>query len=502
MTTLCRRIVLGILGIITLSGPALLAAEAPGHPTSSSSSPTTWATATWAATARRRSRRRTSIALAAEGMRFTQHYSGSPVCAPSRCVLMTGKHTGPRHRPHQPRHAAGRAVSRCRPAPSRSPGSLKARGYATGAFGKWGLGGPGSTGMPDKQGIDRFFGYLCQGKAHNFYPTVPLGQRPQGRAEEPGHEAARQAARRRRSRRTRPATRRYRGHGVLRRPDLRAGAPLRPRQQGQPVLPVRAHDGSAPGPAGAGGFAGRVSRQVGRSALRRRQGLPAAPFAARRLRRHGHAHGPRRSAGSSTWSRSWASTSRPSSSSRPTTARSTTATPAPTRSSSTRRPACAATRARSTKAASACPASCAGRAASPPGSVSERVTGFEDWLPTLLELIGNAKRSRATSTASASPRRCWASSRSRGHSSTASSPATAASRRCASATGRASARTWCRAARPSPTCTPSSTTCATIRARRKDVSAQHPDVVATIERIFREQHVPSAVFPIPALDGK
>ena len=47
---------------------------------------------------------------------------------------------------------------------------LRALGYATGGFGKWGLGGPGSTGVPENQGFDRFFGYLCQGKAHNFYP--------------------------------------------------------------------------------------------------------------------------------------------------------------------------------------------------------------------------------------------------------------------------------------------------------------------------------------------
>src|SRR5262245_41387111 len=108
--------------------------------------------------------------LAAEGMRFTQHYSGSPVCAPSRCVLMTGFHTG---------HAFIRD-NRAAPPEGQYPvpaGTvtlarlLQERGYATGAFGKWGLGGPESSGVPEKQGFDRFFGYLCQGKAHNFYPT-------------------------------------------------------------------------------------------------------------------------------------------------------------------------------------------------------------------------------------------------------------------------------------------------------------------------------------------
>jgi arylsulfatase A-like enzyme len=107
--------------------------------------------------------------MAAEGIRFTQHYSGSPVCAPSRCVLMTGKHPG---------HALVR-TNVSTPPEGQHPlpeGTvtlarlLKALGYATGAFGKWGLGGPDSSGMPEKQGIDRFFGYLCQGKAHNFYP--------------------------------------------------------------------------------------------------------------------------------------------------------------------------------------------------------------------------------------------------------------------------------------------------------------------------------------------
>jgi arylsulfatase A-like enzyme len=108
--------------------------------------------------------------LAAEGMRFTQHYSGSPVCAPSRCVLMTGKHPG---------HAIVRDNRELKPEgqfplPTNTFTLLRAfqtRGWATGAFGKWGLGGPGSTGDPLHQGVDRFFGYNCQRVAHNFYPT-------------------------------------------------------------------------------------------------------------------------------------------------------------------------------------------------------------------------------------------------------------------------------------------------------------------------------------------
>ena len=102
-------------------------------------------------------------------MRFTQHYAGNAVCAPSRCVLMTGKHPG---------HAIVR-TNLSTPPEGQHPlpeGTmtlarlLHALGYATGAFGKWGLGGPGSSGVPDKQGFDRFFGYLCQGRAHNSYP--------------------------------------------------------------------------------------------------------------------------------------------------------------------------------------------------------------------------------------------------------------------------------------------------------------------------------------------
>ena len=107
--------------------------------------------------------------MAAEGMRFTQHYSGSPVCAPSRCVLMTGKHTG---------HAFIRDNRSVKPEgqypiPTETvtlAELFKQRGYATGAFGKWGLGPMDSTGSPLKQGFDRFFGYNCQGKAHNLYP--------------------------------------------------------------------------------------------------------------------------------------------------------------------------------------------------------------------------------------------------------------------------------------------------------------------------------------------
>ena len=102
-------------------------------------------------------------ALAAEGMRFTQAYAGSTVCAPSRCCLMTGLHTG---------HARvrGNALVPLAPEDVTVAEVLRDAGYATGLVGKWGLGEPGSTGLPTRQGFDCFFGYLNQGHAHNYYP--------------------------------------------------------------------------------------------------------------------------------------------------------------------------------------------------------------------------------------------------------------------------------------------------------------------------------------------
>jgi arylsulfatase A-like enzyme len=118
--------------------------------------------------------------LAAQGMRFTQHYSGSPVCAPSRCVLLTGKHTGHatiRDNDEMPERGDvwhDPALEGNRPLP---PGTttvgtiLQKSGYTTGAVGKWGLGGPANSGEPNKQGFDFWYGHLCQRLAHNYYPT-------------------------------------------------------------------------------------------------------------------------------------------------------------------------------------------------------------------------------------------------------------------------------------------------------------------------------------------
>ena len=114
--------------------------------------------------------------MAAEGMRFTQFYSGSPVCAPSRATLLTGRHTG--HALVRDNYELGgftdeeeRGQLPLPPDTATVARWLKAQGYVTAAIGKWGLGGPASTGVPTRQGFDSFFGYLDQKQAHNFYPT-------------------------------------------------------------------------------------------------------------------------------------------------------------------------------------------------------------------------------------------------------------------------------------------------------------------------------------------
>lgn len=106
--------------------------------------------------------------LAADGVRFTQCYAGSTVCAPSRCALMTGLHTG-----HCRTRGNGGAVGGnvpLRPEDRCVAETLKRAGYATGLVGKWGLGEEGSVGVPTKKGFDHFFGYLNQTHAHNYYP--------------------------------------------------------------------------------------------------------------------------------------------------------------------------------------------------------------------------------------------------------------------------------------------------------------------------------------------
>ena len=114
--------------------------------------------------------------LAKEGIRFTQHYSSAPVCAPSRCMLMTGKNPGhtyirgnyemggfedEKERGQMPLHEGAYTIAKM----------LKERNYATGMIGKWGMGVVGTTGSPLNHGFDYYYGYLDQKQAHNYYPT-------------------------------------------------------------------------------------------------------------------------------------------------------------------------------------------------------------------------------------------------------------------------------------------------------------------------------------------
>lgn len=112
--------------------------------------------------------------MAAEGLRFTQHYSGSNVCAPTRCSLMTGLHTG-----HT--FIRGNAQNPDGPGQLPIPDSaftlaelMKKAGYATAMFGKWGLGEPDTTGDPLTQGWDLYVGYTDQVRAHNYFPDFIL----------------------------------------------------------------------------------------------------------------------------------------------------------------------------------------------------------------------------------------------------------------------------------------------------------------------------------------
>ena len=103
--------------------------------------------------------------LAAQGVRFTQALAGAPVCAPTRCCLMTGKHAG---------HTSVRSNGGGTPLQKGEEtiaSMLKKVGYAVGGFGKWGCGGRGSTGVPEKHGFDIFVGYYDQVHAHSFYPA-------------------------------------------------------------------------------------------------------------------------------------------------------------------------------------------------------------------------------------------------------------------------------------------------------------------------------------------
>ena len=123
--------------------------------------------------------------LASGGIVFTDHYAGAPVCAPSRCVLLTGKHLGHAHIRGNDEWAErgevwnfAKAVEdpnlegqRPLPEGTKTIGSLlQEAGYVTGIVGKWGLGAPLTDGIPTNRGFDFFFGYNCQRQAHTYYP--------------------------------------------------------------------------------------------------------------------------------------------------------------------------------------------------------------------------------------------------------------------------------------------------------------------------------------------
>ncbi|MFM9010539.1 MAG: sulfatase-like hydrolase/transferase [Planctomycetota bacterium] len=133
-------------------------------------------------------------ALFARGTRLSRHWAGSAVCAPSRCVLFTGKHPG---------HAAVRSNREVQPegqAPlpagtATLASILQAAGYATGGFGKWGLGAPGGPSDPVACGFDRFYGYNCQREAHTYYPDHLWDNRDRIAVENPSLAGAARVAR-------------------------------------------------------------------------------------------------------------------------------------------------------------------------------------------------------------------------------------------------------------------------------------------------------------------
>ncbi len=125
-------------------------------------------------------------ALAKKGMLFTQHYTGAPVCAPARYMLLTGKHAGHAYiRGNDEWRERGKVwdykemikdstLEGQRPIPKNTvlfPRKLKENGYATGIVGKWGLGAPHTDAVPTKMGFDYFYGYNCQRQAHTYYPV-------------------------------------------------------------------------------------------------------------------------------------------------------------------------------------------------------------------------------------------------------------------------------------------------------------------------------------------
>jgi arylsulfatase A-like enzyme len=439
--------------------------------------------------------------LAAEGMRFTQHYSGSPVCAPSRCVLMTGMHPGHAYirtnlaTPPEGQHPlpAG-TVTLAR--------LLRSLGYATGAFGKWGLGGPGSSGVPDKQGFDRFFGYLCQSKAHNSYPPslwdndrrvvlknppiklpdrLPEGADPKdpanykqyiGKEYSPGviAEQARQFIRDNKDRPFFLFVPTTVPHLALQVPED-ALAEYRGKWDDPPYVGGK---GYLPHHAPRAAYAAMVTRmdqEVGRiMALVKELGLDDNTIII-----FSSDNGPLGGRYAGTDSAFFNSTA------------GLRGFKGSLYEGGFRVP-CIVRWTRRIR----------------PGSTSDRVTGFEDWLPTLLELTGNARAiPRDIDGISFAPTLLGKAQEARpflyrefpsygGQQSVRLGDWTGIRQNLVTGKGKnvkPRLHTELYNLRDDP-------------GQTKDVSAKHPDIVSQIERIFREQHTPSEVFPIPVLDKK
>ncbi|MGC6425523.1 MAG: arylsulfatase [Akkermansiaceae bacterium] len=132
--------------------------------------------------------------LAQDGIRFTHHYTGAAVCAPARCVLLTGRHLGHAEIRNNGDSKNGRLFPGQWPITAETvtiAESLQEAGYTTGGFGKWGLGPTDSTGSPIRQGFNRFYGYNCQRNAHSFYPPFlddDEGIDPINKTPTPGHK--------------------------------------------------------------------------------------------------------------------------------------------------------------------------------------------------------------------------------------------------------------------------------------------------------------------------
>lgn len=437
--------------------------------------------------------------MAAEGMRFTQHYSGSPVCAPSRCVLMTGKHPG---------HALVR-TNLATPPEGQHPlpaGTvtlarlLRALGYATGGFGKWGLGGPGSTGVPENQGFDRFFGYLCQGKAHNFYPEylwandrkVALKNPPMKLPDKLPEKADpkdpdsyktytgkeysadlifEQARRFIRENKNRPFflyVPTTVPHLALQVPEDSL-AEYRGKWEDPPYVGGKGYLPHHSPRAAYAALVTRLDREIGRIMdLVRELGLDEHTIFI-----FSSDNGPLNDRFAGTDSIFFNSTA------------GLRGYKGSLYEGGFRVP---------------CLVRWIGRI--PRGTVSDRVTGFEDWLPTLLELTGNAKTTpRDIDGISFAPTLLGKKQEPRpflyrefpsygGQQSVRLGDWTGIRQNLVPRKGqKANLHVELYNLRDDP-------------AQTKDVSGQHPKIVAQIERLFREQHTPSRIFPIPALDQK